>query len=137
MDAAAGHMPLEIAILGWSVVLLLAQLILQASTASLELGLPYALGPRDAGRKPRSAHANRTARAFYNLLETYAAFVGLALALAVTGKAGGSGALGAEVWFWSRVVYVPIFIAGIPVIRTLVWLASIVGLVMMLARLLS
>ncbi len=72
-----------------------------------------------------------------NFVETYGAFVGLALALVVTGKAGGIGATGAWVWFWARVVYVPVFAAGIPAVRTLVWAVSIVGLVMMLIQLWS
>jgi hypothetical protein len=33
-------MPLELKLLGWSVVLLLLQIVLQAATSSSELGLP-------------------------------------------------------------------------------------------------
>jgi uncharacterized MAPEG superfamily protein len=39
---------------------------------------------------------------------------------------------GAQLYFWARVVYVPVYAAGIPVARTIVWTASIVGLVMVL-----
>ncbi len=60
----------------------------------------------------------------------------LALALAVTGKTGGLGATGAQVWFWARVVYVPIYAAGIPYLRTLVWTISAIGLILMLIALL-
>ena len=75
----------------------------------------------------RSVIAGRLARALNNLLETYPAFVALALGLIVAGKTGGLGATGAWVWIVARVLYVFIYAAGIPVVRTLVWLVSIVG----------
>ena len=126
-----------ITLLAWSVVLLLVQVAMQAVSGVLEGGLPYAMSARDEGRKVQSLYAGRISRALDNLLETYPAFVALALALAVTGKTGGTGLLGAQIWFWSRVVYVPIYITGIPGVRTLVWAASVIGLVMMLIGLLS
>jgi len=43
---------------------------------------------------------------------------------------------GAQLFFWARVVYVPVYWAGIPLLRTGVWAASIAGLVMMLSALL-
>ena len=130
-------MPLEITLLGWSVVLLLVQVMLQAQLATMKLGLNYNASPRDSDRKPSGLAAPRAARALANLLETYPAFIALALALTLTGKTGGYGALGAEIWLAARVIYVPVYLAGIPFLRTLLWLASIVGLVMMLIRLLA
>ena len=132
MEAAAAST--EIAVLGWSVVLLLVQIILQA-TSTYDLG-PYLLGPRDDNRQSGNVMAGRFKRALENLLETYPAFVALALALVVTGKSGGIAATGAWVWLAARVVYVPLYAFGVPAVRTLVWCVSIVGLVMMLFRLL-
>ncbi len=134
MDTLA-TLPTEIVLLGWGVILLLVQLVLQATAGVLEFGLGYAFSPRDARKQLTNVHAARLARAFYNLLETFPAFVALALALAVTGRTGGLGAIGAQLWFWSRVVYVPIYVAGIPVLRTLVWFASVIGLILMLVAL--
>ncbi len=91
MEAAAAST--EIAVLGWSVVLLLAQIILQA-VSIYDLG-PYLLGPRDDNRQSGNIVAGRLKRALENLLETYPAFVALALALALTGKTGGIAATGA------------------------------------------
>ena len=129
-------MPTEISLLGWSVVLLLVQLVLQATPAVIELGPPYAFSPRDERKVVKGVVAARLERAFYNLLETYPVFVALALALAVTGKTGGLGATGAHVWFWARIVYVPLYAAGIPFVRTLVWTISAIGLILMLIALL-
>lgn len=126
----------EITVLGWSVVLLLLQIALQAGTAG-DLGPKYLFSPRDEERQSSSLLSRRLKRALDNLLESYPAFVALALALAITGKAGGVGATGAWLYLACRVVYVVLYAAGIPVIRTFVWLASIIGLVMMLIRLMG
>jgi uncharacterized MAPEG superfamily protein len=124
----------EISVLGWSVVLLLVQVVIQAS-AAVDLGPAYLLSPRDEKRETKSVLGRRLDRALKNLLETYPAFVALALALVVTGKTGGIGATGAWLWLAARIVYVLLYAAGIPVIRTLVRLTSVIGLVLMLIRL--
>ena len=134
MEAVAAST--EITVLGWSVVLLLLQVVVQAS-ATIDLGPKYLFSPRDENRVSRSVVAGRLGRALRNLLETYPAFVALALALVVTGKAGGIGATGAWLWLIARVVYLGLYAAGIPVARTMAWFASIVGLALMLIRLMS
>ena len=68
--------------------------------------------PRRAARiQERDCRASAR-RALNNLLETYPAFVALALGLIVTGKTGGLGATGAWIWLIARVVYVIIYAAG-------------------------
>lgn len=133
MEVAAASS--EITVLGWSVVLLLVQIILQA-VSTYDLG-PYLLGPRDDERQSGNVWAGRLKRALENLLETYPAFVALALALALTGKTGGIAATGAWIWLIARVVYLPLYAFGVPAVRTLVWCVSIVGLLMMLVRLMA
>ncbi|MEM9096596.1 MAG: MAPEG family protein [Pseudomonadota bacterium] len=41
-------------------------------------------------------------------------------------------ALGSQIYLWARVAYVPAYAFGIPVLRTLIWTASIVGIFMVL-----
>lgn len=134
MEAAAAST--EIWILGWSAVLLIVQVVAQA-TASSDLGPTYLFSPRDEPRESKSVVARRLYRALKNLLETYPAFIALVVALVITGKTGGLAATGAGLWLAARVIFVVIYAAGIPVIRTLVWLASIVGLILMLIRLMT
>jgi uncharacterized MAPEG superfamily protein len=134
MEAAAAST--EIAVLAWSVVLLLLQIVIQG-IATADLGPKYLLGPRDEKLESRNVLAGRLGRALQNLLETYPAFIALALALVVTGKAGGIGATGAWLWLIARVFYLVLYAVGIPVARTIAWLASIVGLLLMLIRLMS
>jgi len=132
MEAAAAST--EIWILGWSAVLLIVQVIVQAS-ASGDLGPKYLFSPRDEELKTKSVVGRRLDRALGNLLETYPAFIALAVALAVTGKTGGIAATGAILWIVCRVIYVVLYASGIPVIRTLFWFGSIIGLVLMIVRL--
>ncbi len=128
-------LPTEIVMLGVGVVLLLVQLFVQSVSATIEMGGDYKAGPRDEPRVLEGIFAGRAERAFYNLLETFPAFAALALALVVTGRNGGLGALGAEAWVITRVLYVPLYFIQIPYARSLVWFASIFALVAMLARL--
>lgn len=133
MEAAAAST--EIWVLGWSAVLLLVQVSLQA-TSSYDLGPTYLLGPRDEKRESRNVLAGRFRRALRNLLETYPAFIAIVVALVVTGKTGGIAATGAVIWLVARIVFVAVYAAGIPLLRTLVWLVSALGLALMLIRLL-
>lgn len=118
--------------LGWSVVLLLVHILAQTLSLVKDCGLGYAISSRDAGDPRVSELTKRLTRALGNFLETYAAFVGLALALHVLGKGGGMAATGAIVWFWARLVYVPVYAMGIAGARTAVWTVSVIGLLMML-----
>jgi len=128
-------LPTEIVMLGVGVVLLLLQLFLQSIPATIEMGGDYKAGPRDEARVLRGVFAGRADRAFRNLLETFPAFAALALALVVTGRNGGLGALGAEVWVVMRILYLPLYFIQIPYLRSLVWFVSIFALVAMLVRL--
>ncbi len=128
-------LPTEIVMLGVSVALLLVQLFLQSISATLEMGSDYKAGPRDEARVLQGIFAGRADRAFRNLLETFPVFAALALALVVTGRNGGLGALGAEAWVVTRLLYVPLYFIQIPFARSLVWFVSIFALAAMLVRL--
>jgi uncharacterized MAPEG superfamily protein len=128
-------LPTEIVMLAIGTVLLMLQLFLQSISSTAELGGVYKAGQRDEARVAKSVFAGRADRAFRNLLETFPLFAALALALVVTGRNGGLGALGAEVWVVSRILYVPLYFIQIPFARSLMWFVSIFALVAMLVRL--
>lgn len=119
------------ALAAWSVVLLVVHVLLQGMTATRELGSAWNAGPRDDNRQPQGVLAGRAARASANFRETYPAFVALCLALAIAGDPSDRGHTGAILWFAARIAYVPLYLAGIPYIRSLVWLAAMAGLAVM------
>ena len=123
----------EIQMLLWSVALGLAQLMVATTMKTRELGTKWNLSPRDSGTKPVSVVTGRMLRAFANFKETFVFFAVAVLAVTVLGKSNGTSALGAQLYFWARVAYVPVYAAGIPVVRTLIWLVSLVGMVMVLS----
>jgi uncharacterized MAPEG superfamily protein len=128
-------LPTEIVMLGLGAVLLLLQMFLQSVSSAIEFGVGYKMGYRDDSRVVRSVIAGRADRAFRNLLETFPIFAALALALVITGRNGGLGALGAQVWIVMRILYVPLYLVQIPFARSVVWFVSIFALVAMLVRL--
>jgi uncharacterized MAPEG superfamily protein len=119
-----------------SVVLLFVHIGAQAIAATSELGSAWNAGPRDEGARPQGVVAGRAERALRNYLETYPAFAVLAVASVASGRVDGIGFIGGAVWLIARIVYLPLYLAGIPYWRSLVWLAAVIGLAMMAARLL-
>jgi uncharacterized MAPEG superfamily protein len=123
---------IEIRMLCWAVVLGLVQLVIATVLATKDQGLAYNMSPRDLPPPPVSTLSARMLRAFANFRETFVYFAVAVLVVTALGKANATSALGAQLYFWARLVYVPVYAAGIPVLRTLVWAASLAGLVMVL-----
>lgn len=126
----------ELELLAWSTVLLVVHVMTQAQLVTRERGLDWNAGPRDVSPRPLGPLAGRAARALANFQEAYVVFVALALGLAVSGRAGGLGAMGAGIWFAARIAYLPLYLIGIRYLRSIAWLCSILGLLLMLIRLL-
>jgi len=42
-------------------------------------------------------------------------------------------ALGAQIYIWARLLYVPAYVIAIPFVRTLIWLASLVGILLVMS----
>ena len=126
---------IEIRMLCWSVVLGLVQLVIATTLATKDQGLPYNLSPRDQAAPQVTQVTARLQRAFGNFRETFVYFAVAVVLVSMLNKTNATTALGAQLYFWARVVYVPVYAAGLPVVRTLVWTASIVGLVMVLGAL--
>ena len=126
--AASPFLPL----IGLSVLLLAVHIMLQAMTATREFGMDWNAGPRDAERKPEGRFTGRAARASENFRETYPAFIALAFGVIMAGDPSGLALTGAWIWLICRVAYIPLYLAGVPYIRSLVWLGSMLGLLLML-----
>lgn len=126
----------ELTYLTYAVILLIAHALIQATFSDLSKGIGWALGPQDEDRD-QAPIAARIQRALKNYLETLPAFIALALMLAVTERGTDTSALGAALWFWARVAYVPAYASGLPLVRSVAWFASLVGLALMIIPLLG
>ena len=90
-------------------------------------GLGVALGNRDVVPAP-TPFSHRADRAAANALENTLLFVTLVAAARFAGAAPEDVARGAAVFFWARVAFTVVLLAGVTVVRTAVWGVSIFGL---------
>jgi uncharacterized MAPEG superfamily protein len=125
----------ELMWLAWAVALTFAQMLVAVSGATLQVGLPTLAGNRE-GLPPCSGWAGRAQRAHHNMLESLVLFAALVLIAVVSNKTNATTLLGAQLFFWARLVYAFVYLAGIPWLRTLVWLASVIGLLLIFLQLL-
>lgn len=125
-------MSTELTLLAWTVVLGLVQLFVVAQFFTAQNGLDYGAGARDTPPKPLTGVGGRLERAFKNLMETFPFAAAAILLAAVVGRQNGYTYWGANLYFWGRLIYVPFYAAGTPYIRTLIWLASVVGILLVL-----
>jgi uncharacterized MAPEG superfamily protein len=119
----------ELAVVNWA--LIVAAMLIKAKVWKPS-GLMAALGNRDT-EPDCSGFPARTDRAAKNMLENMVLFTALALVASVGGVTDPHVELGARIFFWARLVYIPIYMIGIPVARTAVWAISVIGMGMIFA----
>ena len=110
-------------------LLFVVQLFLQ-ETSRYRFNLWQIMGNRDT-RPKETIIAARLDRAKNNMLEALPLFLGLAMLSLIKGGNAGATDNGAILFLIARIIYVPVYAAGIPVLRSLVWLAGMTGLLMM------
>lgn len=102
---------------------------------SLQNGVYASTGPRDQARSLQGVYG-RIDRAYANFQQTFPLFAAAVLLAQVLGRQDGLTAWGAGLYFWCRVAYIPLYAAGIPWVRSIVWLAAFGGIWLVLAGLL-
>jgi uncharacterized MAPEG superfamily protein len=128
-------MPGELALLGATLILALVQILVTAHLRTRQYGLKWNAGPRDEAMPPLNPLAGRMLRAQQNLFETLPLFIGAVLAAAVAGRLGMLTSIGAHLYFFGRLAYVPLYAIGLPYVRSLVWVAATAGLVLVIVGL--
>jgi uncharacterized MAPEG superfamily protein len=113
----------------WAVALAFAQMLVAVGGAALQVGLPTLVGNRD-GLLPCTGWAGRASRAHHNMLESLVLFTALVLVAVTAGKTSDTTAFAAQLFVWTRLAYAVIYVAGIPWLRTAVWLASVWALIL-------
>ena len=128
-------MTTELTYLAATLILALVQVFLPAGARTVEFGSKWNAGPRDQTPAAKTSLTGRLERAQANLYETLPLFIGAVLIAHVAGRNGVLTAWGTALYFWARVVYVPLYAFGVPYVRSLVWTVSFAGLAMILAAL--
>jgi uncharacterized MAPEG superfamily protein len=126
----------DLKLLVWSLALTLLQSVVAVMGATLQVGLPKLAGNRE-NMPEIVGWAGRAQRAHRNMLESVVLFAGLVLVAHVTGRANATTVLGAQLFFWARLAYAPVYLIGIPWLRTGVWAVSVAGLLVIFAQLLA
>jgi uncharacterized MAPEG superfamily protein len=125
-------MTVDLWMLFWAVVLAFAQVLVATVGAMLQAGLPTLAGNRE-NMPELTGWAARAGRAHRNMLESLPLFAALILAAHVSQTASPQTALGAQLFLYGRLAYAAVYLAGIPWLRTLVWVVSVAGLVIIAA----
>ena len=128
-------MPLEIKMLAWSIYLGLAYVLIAVALTTQTRGLSWNVGNRDAESARLTGAAGRANRACRNFLETFGFFAAAALAVVLMKVSSAHTALGAQLYFWARLVYLPVYIIGIPYLRSAIWGVSFLGILMLVGAL--
>jgi uncharacterized MAPEG superfamily protein len=129
-------MIIELKMLAWSVLLGLVHIFVATGIVTQQRGLKWNAGNRGDELKPLTDIAARAARASHNFRETFPFFAAAVLAVTLANRNTAHTILGSELYFWARVVYLPVYLIGIPYLRTLVWAVSLWGLLQIVGGLL-
>ena len=121
-------MPVELWMLMASVALGFLHIVAASHAASLQRGYRWTAGARDENLPPLSGVAGRLDRASRNFFETFPLFATVVLVVVIAGRNSSLSFWGAQLYFWSRVAYLPLYAAGVWLLRSLVWNVAIFGI---------
>lgn len=124
-------LPTELAVLAWGCILALVHILAAAQVKTRQYGTKWNMGARDEDLPPINPLGGRLTRAQANFFETLPIFIAAVLLAAAVGSSDGT-RLGAWLWLGGRVAYLPLYALGVPVVRSIAWIVSVVGIVMVL-----
>jgi uncharacterized MAPEG superfamily protein len=129
-------MSTELTMLVLSAILCVALTLPYTQGIASKFGFAAAAGNRD-DLPALTGWMGRAQRAHANMVENLVPFAAVVLAAQVAGKNGALTALGAQLFFWFRLAHAVVYIVGIPYLRTLVWLVSVVGMALIVVAFFS
>ena len=125
----------ELTLLVWSVGLAIVHMMIAVQGVILKQGMDAAVGNRE-NQPEVPGWGGRAARANRNMAENLPLFAAVVLTAVVVGKTNAMTQLGAQLFFYARLAYAVCYLGGIKWLRTMCWLTSIVGIVLILVQLL-
>jgi uncharacterized MAPEG superfamily protein len=126
----------ELTVLALGAVLLLVHILLAGRHRTQQYGTTWNMGARDEDMPPLNPVAGRLDRARGNFQETFPIAIVALMGVVITGKTSDLTAVAAWVWLVARVIYLPLYWAGVPKWRTLVWGVGTLALLVVLGVLL-
>jgi uncharacterized MAPEG superfamily protein len=125
-------MTTELAVLAWGCVLALVHVFAAVRVKTRQYGTKWNMGARDEELPPPEPLVGRLARAQANFFETFPVMIAAVLIVSVDQAGTHWTAVGSLIWLVARIIYLPLYAFGVPVVRTLAWAASLVGILMVL-----
>ena len=125
-------MAIELTILALGALLLMVHIGVAGSAKTKQYGTGWNMGARDEELPPLNAVAGRLVRAQANYMETLPVAIIALLGVVLADRTSDWTALGGWIWLGARLVYLPVYWAGIPGLRTGIYLVSVVGLGMVI-----
>jgi len=129
-------MTTELHFLVYSVILGLVHLVAASHFISFQYGYRWTAGNREEVMPPLKGMAGRVDRATINFLETFPFFAAVVLVAHLAGCHTSLTILGAHLYFWGRIVYAGMSMAGFPLIRSLSWNIPTSGILLFVIALL-
>ena len=123
----------ELRILAWGCILALVHVFGTIMVKTRQYGSKWNMGPRD--ETPSAAGSpliGRLERAQANFFETFPLYAAAALIVSVAHLGDKTTALGALLWIGGRIVYLPLYALGVPMLRTLAFAVSLIGILLVL-----
>jgi uncharacterized MAPEG superfamily protein len=125
-------MPVELKILAFGALLLFVHIFTATRFKTAQYGRKWNVGARDEALPLPSPVTGRVMRAQANFEETFPIAIVALLGVVLANRTSEWTAVGGWIWLGARIVYLPLYGAGIPVVRTIVWTIGLAGLAMVL-----
>lgn len=130
-------MPVELRIAALGALLLFIHIFIAVRFKTAQYGRKWNVSARDEALPAPNAVTARLIRAQANFQETFPIAVVALLGVVIAGRTSQWTALGGWIWLGARLVYIPLYWAGVPVVRTIVWTVGMVGVAMVIWPLLA
>ena len=128
-------MAVELTCLAWSVLLGLAHILIAGQARTNELGAKWNVGARDGVQPTLNRMTNRLFRAQANFFETFPLFAAVILITATSQLYSTFSHWGAILYLAARMIYLPLYAFGIPYLRSVAWIVSLIGILLVLCPL--
>ena len=126
-------MTTELHVLAWGCILALVHIFAAIRVKTAQYGTKWNMGPRDEALDPPAKPVvGRLDRAQRNFFETFPLYAAAALIVTVAHLHTRWTAIGALLWLGARIVYLPLYALGVPMLRSVAFIVGLAGILIVL-----